>query len=69
MYTHDPVSLLSLHHAEHSRLMNEACSIRPVSALRRRASIAYYAAVRRVYVHARVARTRSMDVAASRVTP
>jgi len=66
MYTQDPVSLLSLHHREHERLVADAttASARPVNALRNRASTAYYAAVRRAYLRARAAR-----VTASRVTP
>ena len=65
MYTNDPVSLLSLHQSEHARLVADAAtaSARPVRAIRNRASIAYYAAVRRAYVRARAAR-----ITTSRVT-
>jgi hypothetical protein len=70
MYTQDPVSLLPLHHADHSRLVADAAraSARPASSLRSRASNAYYAAVRRAYVRARAARTQSMHATTSRVT-
>lgn len=65
MYTHDPVSLLSLHHSEHATLVSQAttASARPLRAIRVRSSNAYYAAVRRAYVRARAAR-----VTASRAT-
>ena len=65
MYTHDPVSLLSLHHSEHSMLVAEAtiASSRPLHAMRVRVSNAYYAAVRRAYLRARAA-----HVTASRAT-
>jgi len=66
MFTHDPVSLLSLHHEQHARLVADAsrASARPLAGLRGRFSAAYFAAIRRAYVRARAAR-----VTASRVTP
>jgi hypothetical protein len=65
MYTHDPVSLLSLHHSEHSEFVARAtrASASPLLSLRARASTAYYAAVRRAYLRARAAR-----ITASRAT-
>jgi hypothetical protein len=71
MYTNDPVSLLSLHHVEHARLVHDAnrASARPASSLRGRASNAYYSAVRRAYLRARASHLRSVEIAASRVTP
>jgi len=65
MYTHDPVSLLSLHHREHAELVARAtsASASPLRAVRRSVGTAYYAAVRRAYLHARAAR-----VTASRAT-
>ena len=65
MYTHDPVSLLSLHHSEHATLVARAsrASASPLFAVRSRVSTAYYAAVRRAYLRARAAR-----VTASRAT-
>jgi len=58
MFTNDPISLLSLHHSDHAELVARIsrASARPVFGLRLRASSAYYAAVRRAYVHARAAR-------------
>ena len=58
MYTNDPVSLLSLHHSEHAELVARAttASARPLRAMRHSASSAYYAAIRRAYLHARAAR-------------
>ena len=65
MYSNDPVSLLSLHHSEHTELVNRAttASARPLRALHRSVSSAYYATVRRAYLHARAAR-----LSASRAT-
>jgi hypothetical protein len=58
MYTHDPVSLLSLHHTEHSELVARAtrASASPLIGVRARVSRAYYSIVRRAYVRARAAR-------------
>lgn len=58
MFTNDHVSLLALHHSDHAELIARAprASARPAIGLRNRASSAYYAAVRRAYVHARAAR-------------
>jgi len=65
MYTHDPVSLLALHHAEHTEHIARArrSATRSVSALRSRARVAYYAAVRRAYVRARAAQLASSRAA------
>ena len=65
MYTHDPVSLLSLHHSAHSELVARAtrASASPLIGVRVRVSSAYYSAVRRAYLRARAAR-----VTASRAT-
>lgn len=65
MFTHDPVSLLSLHHNDHAELVARAsrASASPLIGVRTRVSTAYYAAVRRAYLRARAAR-----VTASRAT-
>lgn len=65
MFTHDPVSLLPLHHSEHSELVARAtrASAGQLLTVRSRVSSAYYAAVRRAYMRARAAR-----VTASRAT-
>ncbi|MGC4175704.1 hypothetical protein [Demequina sp.] len=71
MYTNDPVSLLSLHHVEHARLVQDAtrASAKPASSIRASVSGAYYVAVRRAYLRARAARMRSIATTASRVAP
>jgi len=58
MYTHDPVSLLSLHHREHAELVAKAArtSASPLRTVRTQVSNAYYATVRRAYLRARAAR-------------
>jgi len=58
MYPNDPVSLLPLHHVEHAELVARAthASASPLIALRARIGYAYYALVRRAYLHARAAR-------------
>jgi hypothetical protein len=65
MYTHDPVSLLSLYHAQHAELVASAtrASAHPLRVVRSGIGSAYYAAVKRAYLHARAAR-----LAASRAT-
>jgi hypothetical protein len=65
MHTHDPVSLLSLHHREHSTLVSEAttASGQSLHTLRDRIADVYYAAVRRAYLRARAARVTASRAA------